>query len=537
MPRTGRRRSLTTAAAAVIAVLAAPAAAQAATYTVTGTAGDGPCGGADLVCGGLADAAAAAGVGDVFNVQPVPGGGTYGSATFTSGGVTIAGTAAGVAINGALVFSGSSGGVSKLSTVIISTQTGSGPSVSVTGPAGLELSDSIILNPNGDGVEFHEGTANKIVRSTIATGGQVTSAVHVFSADASSAAKTLTMDSSLVVGGDAGVKVNTGVAGLLTSTAGNVTVNLRHVTAAGSAHGLVLDSTKAAGAVLAAGVGNIVANVTDSIIQNGTVATNYGGIPPLLNANTISETYTRTLREFDANAVFADPVNKKYHLKAGSPAINAGGITAGESTTDIDGQDRSAAPTDQGADEYVAPPPPPPPAGPPPPPPNGDGTAPAIVITKPKQNEKVKLFTVKTKTTTVTKKGKKVKVKKTTTKRNKIGFAGTGKDPSGIRGVILTVEKLSSSTTGAPADAAPSATAKCKWLNATKGIVVKSCAKPVLLLAKTAKDGSWTFNVKSTIHLGVGTYRILVAGVDNSGARGNSASRADSIHRFTLVKK
>jgi hypothetical protein len=410
--------------------------------------------------------------------------------------------------------------------------------VSVTGPAGLEISDSLILNPNGDGVQFHEGTANKIVRSTIATGGQTTAAVHVLSADASSAAKALTMESSLVVGGNAGVSVNTGV-NALASTAGGVTLTLRHVTSAGSAHGLVLDSTKAVAAPLAAGVGSIVANVTDSIIQGPVAKTPYAGLPPLLNPNTITDTYTRTLMgAFDSNAVFADPANRKYHLKAGSPAINAGGITPGESATDVDGQDRSVAPTDQGADEYVAPPPPPPPpAGPPPPPPNGDGTPPAIAITKPKQNQKVKLFTVKTKTTTVTKNGKKVKVKKTTTKRNKIGFAGTAKDPSGVKGVLLTVEKLSSSTTGAPADAAPSATAKCKWLNATKGIVVKSCLKPVLLLANLAKDGSWTFNVKSTIHLGVGTYRILVAGGDNSGARGNSAPRADSIHRFTLVKK
>src|SRR3978361_18052 len=131
MPRTGRRRSLT-AAAAVLAVLAAPAAAHAATYTVGANAGDGPCGGADLACGELADAAAAAAVGDVFNVTP----GTYGSAHCTSGGGANPRAAAGVAINGALVFSGTTGGVSKLHTLVISTVTGSGPSVSVTGPAG-----------------------------------------------------------------------------------------------------------------------------------------------------------------------------------------------------------------------------------------------------------------------------------------------------------------------------------------------------------------------------------------------------------------
>jgi hypothetical protein len=528
MPRTGPRRSLTT-AAALIAMLATPAAAHAATYTVK--AGDGACGAADLACGELADAAKAAAAGDVFNVSP----GKYGSATFTVGGVTIAGTAAGVSVDGALVFSGATGGPSKLSTIAVTLPTGSGPAVSVTGAAGLQISDAIIFGTAGDGVQFHEGTANKIVRALIATGGQTTAAVRVLSGDASAAAKALTIESTLATGGAAAVSVNTGNGGALVSAPGAVTVTLRHVTAAGSSNGLVLDASKA-NPLTGGPFGNITADVTDSIIQNGTAKANYAGVPLLAPANAVTDTYTRSLTgAFDSAAVFQDPATRKYRLKAGSPAINAGGFTAGESTTDIDGNDRSAAPTDQGFDEYVAPAPPAAPPGPPPPPANGDGTAPAVVITKPKANQKIKLVKTTTKTVTVTKKGKKVKVKKKTTKPVKIGFAGTAKDPSGIRGVILTVEKLSSA--GASAAAAPSATAKCKWLNATKGIVVKSCAKPILLLAKTAKDGSWTFDLKSTIKLGAGTYRILVAGVDNSGARGNSASRADAIHRFTLLKK
>ncbi len=530
MPRTGRRRSLTT-AAALLAMLAAPAAAQAATYTVA--AGAGPCGGADTQCGGMGDAATAAAAGDVFNVTP----GTYGSATFDVGGVTLAGTAAGVAINGSLVFSGTTGGVSKFQKIGITQTTGSGPAVSVTGAAGLEVSDAIIFGTAGDGIQFHAGTTNKIVRALIATGGQTTAAVRVLSADASTANKALVMESALATGGAAAVAVNTGNGGALVSTPGNVALTLRHVTAAGSSNGLSLDASKA-NPLTGGPYGSITADVTDSIIQNGTAKAVYPGVILLAPPNTVTDTYTRSLTgAFDSNVVFQDPATRKFRLKAGSPAINAGGVTAGESTTDIDGNDRSTAPTDQGFDEYTVPPPPPPPAGPPPPPANGDGTAPAVVITKPKQNQKVKLTTVTTKTVTVTKNGKKVKVKRTTTKRNKIGFAGTAKDPSGIRGVILTVEKLSSSTTANPPDTAPAATARCKWLNATKGIVVKSCAKPVLLLAKTATDGTWTFNVRSTIKLGVGVYRILVAGVDNSGARGNSATRADAIHRFTLVKK
>ena len=526
MPRTGSHRSLTTAAAALIAMLAVPAAAQAVTYTVN--PGNSPC--AANVCGGLAAAAAAAAPGDVFNVTP----GTYGSATFDDGGVTIAATAAGVGVDGSLVFTAGSGGVSKLSSFVVSPQTGSSPAISVTGAAGLQISDSIILHANGDGAQFHEGTTNKIVRSTIATGGQTTAAVRVLSADASTSAKALTVESTLVSGGAAGISVNTGVNGL-SSTAGPATLNVRHVTAAGSTNGLVLDSSKAVPLLTGGPFGNITADIADSLIQNGTATANFPGLL-LAPANVISTTYTRSLDGgFDSAAYFQDPARKKFRLKAGSPAIDAGGVTAGESATDFEGQDRSAAPTDLGADEYVAQPAAPPPtAGPPPPPANGDGTPPAVVITKPKARQKIKLVTTTTKTVTVTRNGKKVQVKRTTTKRTKISFGGTATDPSGIKGVVLTIEKLSTSTT---AKAAAATTAKCRWFNATKGIVLKSCAKPVLLLAKTATDGSWTFTPKSTIRFGAGTYRIIVAGVDNSGARGNSASRADAIHRFTLLKK
>ena len=529
MPRTGRRRSLTT-AAALLAMFAAPAAAQATTYTVK--AGDGACSAAEPACGSLAEAAAAAAAGDVFNVSP----GTYGSATFAVAGVTIAGTAAGVAIDGSLTFSAGTGAPSKLAAVVISPQTGSGPAVAVTGASGLEIADSIILNPNGDGVRFDEGAANKIVRSTIATGGQSTSAVYVISNDTSSIPKVVTMESTLVTGGAAGVTVQTGVAGLLSSSSGTVALKLRHVTAAGSTTGIVLDSSRATAPVLAAGVGSITAEVNDSIIQNGTSAKPYAGLLTLLNKNTITETYTRTLRTFDAAVVFQDPARKKFHLKAGSPAINAGGITTGESATDFDGNDRSTAPTDQGADEYTVPPPPPPPPPPTGPGTPGDGVPPKVVITKPSQNQKIRLTTKTTKTVTVTKNGKKVKVKKTTTKKNKIpAFTGTATDPSGIGAVAITVQKLAAGT-AAPSTAPLTATSKCNWLNATKGIVSKSCVKPIILLVTTAADGTWKFTPKSTLKLGAGTYRIIALGVDKSGARGNSATAAEAIHRFTLLK-
>jgi hypothetical protein len=541
MPRTGRRRSLTI-AAAIFATLAAPAAAQAASYTVK--AGDGPCGGADLACGSLAEAATAAAAGDVFTVTPGAAGTSFGSATFTAPNVTITG-APNFTVDGSLAFTGNGTVASKLQKVALVQANGSNAGVIVTGTAGLEIDDSQIDGGNGDGVTFSEGVTNKIVRSFVFTAGQATAAVRVTSADLSSAPKKLTMDSSIVSGGAAGLSVNTGANGPQ-SLAGDVDVVLHHVTSAGSTNGLVLNASKAID-LIGGPVGNITAEVTDSIIQNGTAKTVYPGVLGTLTLtaapNTITDTYTRTLQNFDAGTVFVNPTSRNYRLKAGSPAIDVGGFTEGESATDIEGDPRPGPTTDLGADEYVAPAPgtgttPPPPA------PTTDGTLPAITITSPKQNQKVKLTKVTTKTTTVTKNGKKVKVKKKTSKPAKISFSGKATDASGVKGVVLTVEKLSSTPskpkTSAKASAAtpaPAATAtKCKWLNASKGIVTKSCTKPIVLLASLAKDGTWKFNVKSTVKLGAGVYRIIVAGADNSGAFGNSAPAADAIHRFTLVK-
>src|SRR4051812_9448933 len=117
MPRTGRRRSLPI-AATLVAVLCAPAAAQAATYTVR--PGEGACGApADLLCGGLSEAADAANTGDVFNVET----GTYGSATFDVN-VTLAGTPS-FGVNGSLAFTGNGGAASKIQHLVLAQVNGS----------------------------------------------------------------------------------------------------------------------------------------------------------------------------------------------------------------------------------------------------------------------------------------------------------------------------------------------------------------------------------------------------------------------------
>src|SRR5215207_9440685 len=268
MPRTGRR-SLSF-AAALIAMLAAPAAAQAATYTVK--VGDGACGGADLACGGLAEAADAAAVGDPVFV-----------------------------VNGTLTFTGNSGATAKLQKVGLSQPNGAAPGVVSSGTAGLEISDAFVASSAEDGVRFSASAANKIVRSTIVTGGAQTAAVRVISPDASTNTKQLLIESTLLTGGFAGLSVNTGSGlTLLAAPPGDVGVTLRHVTAAGSTHGLVLDASMA-NPLIGGPFGNITASVTDSIIQNGTLKANYGGVLVVAAPNTVTDTYTRTLQgAFDA---------------------------------------------------------------------------------------------------------------------------------------------------------------------------------------------------------------------------------------------
>ena len=591
----GRRRWMTT-AAATLAVLVAPAAAQAATYTVS--AGNGSCGGADLACGSLADAATAAATGDVFNVSP----GTYDAATFDAGGVTITG-AQGVGINGTMTFSGSSGGPSRLSKVAISQATGNAPGIYVSGAAGLELLDAAVVSFNGDGIIVTGGTANSIIRSLVITGGAQTSAVRVSSTNGTPQ-KGLTLESSMLTGGAAGLRADTENLAI-EAAAGDIDIVARHLTAAGSTNGIVLDSSKAQ-RLIGTGVGNITATVTDSIALNNQV-TNYPGIAGL-GANTAALAASRSLQTGDPNALFAEAPRRNFRLRPGSPAIDAGGFEAGESTTDLDGDARPGPTTDLGADEFVN-------AAPTAsivvrtakPRDNqpvlldgsgssdreavsgdgivqyrwafGDGTSentttptvqhtyksegtvaaqlvvvdrqgavsapaiarvnvadgvpPAATITKPFANQRVKLTT--TRTRTVTRRG--VKRKVTTKRKAKLGFGGVAKDKSGVAFVLLTLEKLSGSSSTTAAKSSRSSKSQCAWFDAKKGLLKRSCAKPVVIATKLAADGSWTYNVSTKVKQpSAGLYRVSAYAADGSGAYGNSAPANDRVVRFRLTK-
>lgn len=584
MSRLGHRRSLTV-AAATLAALVAPAAANATTYTIK--SGDGACGGADLACGGFAEAAAAAAAGDVFDVTA----GSYPGANFTAPALTIKG-AAGVLVNSTLQFSAASGAASKVSKIAVVQPAATGPGVLVTGGhAGLELSDAVVVSANDHGIFVSAGSANKIVRTIAATGGAQSSAIQVES-DAGTPAKNVTIESTLTSGGAAGIGAKTRSA-LVEAGAGAITLDLRHVTAAGSSHGIRLDSSQAQG--LTAGVGSITATVSDSITL-ANAATNYPGVAGL-GANSATIDATRTLLTGDKAALFADPARGNYRLRPGSPAIGQGAVTPGESTTDIDGEDRSTAPTDLGADEFsnaapvakIAVQTATPRAG------QAvtfdgagstdreaaygggiaeyrwtfsdgrtetthgpvvshtfakagdaaaqlvvvdrqgaasapatvhlklvDGTPPTIAIVTPKNNQKIRVFTTKTTTRTVN--GVKKKTKRRT--RTKIVFGGLSGDTSGVAGIALTLEKIGKKTTKT----------RCYWFNPRKGVLRKSCQRPVLFAAKLEKDsttGEWSYTVKR--NLSKGSYKLTAVGIDKAGASGNAGGSKLGVVKFRLI--
>ncbi len=347
MSRLGRRRSLTLAATALVA-LVAPAAAHAATYTVK--AGDGGCGPGDLACGGLVEAAAIAVPGDVFTVAT----GTYIAPTFTRGGVTVNGDL-GVVINGTAEFAGpAADGVSKMSKVAVTTGAGNAPAVYVSGGSGLELSDSVVIARDGFGMFITHGAANKVVRTAVATGGIATGAIQVQTGP-DDPNVGVTVDSTVLYGGGAGIRAltrNNEAEALANRAAGDIDLTLRHVTAAGSTNGLDLDASNAR-ALLPANQGNITATISDSIAFNNRVVSYSGFLLPILGGNTATLTRIRTMESGDPAELFLDPTKGNFRLlPTASAAIGQGSVTAGESATDIDGEDRSTAPTDLGADEY-----------------------------------------------------------------------------------------------------------------------------------------------------------------------------------------
>jgi hypothetical protein len=120
---------------------------------------------------------------------------------------------------------------------------------------------------------------------------------------------------------------------------------------------MILDASGALGS-LGASFGDINATVTDSIVKGNVAQAPNPGVAPLIPPNLVTVSFTRTEQSAPDQALFVNPGAKNYHLRADAPVIDQGGLTPGESTTDIDGEPRAAgAASDLGADEFVNKPP------------------------------------------------------------------------------------------------------------------------------------------------------------------------------------
>ncbi|MTD43365.1 PKD domain-containing protein [Conexibacter sp. W3-3-2] len=219
------------------------------------------------------------------------------------------------------------------------------------------------------------GVPNRIVRSTANAQRPAADGLLVSSTASSAVDKVLRADSSIFSGGTTGAGVNVTIASGLAATAGDIALDLRHVTVAGSAKGIAVDAQAAA--VLGGSVGNVDVKVDRSIVKGSITGEAAPSVPLLLTGPTVAidvknsdaaatatsaggVTITASGNESNQpEALFADPGKEDFHLRVGSPAIDkAGAQVEGESTTDVDGEPRVGAPAaDRGADEYYNKPP------------------------------------------------------------------------------------------------------------------------------------------------------------------------------------
>lgn len=333
--------------------LAAPAAALGAETTVDAASG-GACaqGG---VCKTIGAAVAVSASGDTLKVKA----GAYAedvTVPADKANLVLNGEA-GVSLTGSLAIDAPGAKVNRL---VLARTAGSAPALTAAGGT-FELRDSVVVSTVSTAVSVTGGAGNLIQRSTIAATAANADGVRLTSSNAG--ARALSVDSSILLGGDGGAAARVLTSGM----AGDAALALNHVTAV-SKGGLVLDAS-AATATLAlppAPAGNITATVNSSIVHGASTART-NALP--VAANAVTATYVKS----DADAMTAaggTPAivkdatprtgdsalfGKNLRLKLGSPAIDAGGaIVAGESDTDIDGEPRtSGSQPDIGADEYL----------------------------------------------------------------------------------------------------------------------------------------------------------------------------------------
>ncbi len=395
------------------------------------TSGGGACAGADTTCGSISAAATAMQPGDKLTIAP----GHYEeSPRFGAPGLVVRGskTAPGVVVDGTITFA-ADGPPSAFENVAVSATAPDAPSVLVSGTAGLVMRDASLFAVDGNALTIAGSTGNAVIRSRL-----LSSRIGI-----AIGGGDLALDSSIVSGGPgaggAGVAAGAGPEYPLSAGAPSASVVGRHVTIAGAPAAIVLS-----GAASAA--------MSDSIVL--------GAAPPEVG-------FVRTDRQSAPAALFVNPATRNFRLRPGSPAIDRGQITPGDSATDVDGQPRTLGKaSDLGADEI-------------------DTVAPQVTITRPRARQTLAVG-------------------------SSLRLAGRAQDPSGVASVVIAMDVLPSGRT-------------CRWFSPQRGLVTRSCKDPVLVRARLAKDGTWSYAGPRRLKLPAARYRVRAYGTDRAGVFGNAA--------------
>ena len=449
---------------------------------------------------------------------------------------------------------------------ILATVEGEAAAISFSAADG-KVHDLTVVSTVGDAISFGPG-ATELKRSTVITLAKTASFAAAVRADSGPgvAAKNLVIDSSALRGQ---VSITSSYANP-TAGGGGVTIAARHVTAIGPVVANTSGATppSAGGLLVLPVLGSqpIAVTFTDSIVLGKRIAAAGDNRP----AATI-DTATRNIVADDDSAagrLFIRPASFNYHLRAdATAAIDKGGMTSGESATDVDGGPRqSGAASDLGADEFVNRPPTASLSGP-------AGVRQGIAATFDASGSKDPEAaigggivnyrwdfgdgtTLETKTPTASHafaERKEYTVTVTVTdangdsatsapvtftvgdgtpptsatsqpgprermtlynkkrKRKGILFFGKAQDDTGLAAVFLALRPVASKN------------GVCRWFDGKSKLVSGDCTKPVLLQAAVSGT-DWRYKLPRAARLPRGPYRLIVVAVDTSGLPGATES-------------
>ena len=136
----------------------------------------------------------------------------------------------------------------------------------------------------------------------------------------------------------------------------------------------------------------------------------------------------------------------------------------------------------------------------------GDGTGPKVVVATPRRNQRIAILT---------KAGK----------RRAIRFFGTASDDTKLRGVAVSLRRVSVTR------ARTSQARRCTFYDGKSKFTTRSCSRPLVYRATLKDGGIWAYRIPTKVKVRPGVYELTVTAIDT-----NSNASRDVKVRFRLVK-